>query len=138
MKTVVFNIYCYYLFLWIFSRQRQLMIFHWSLSDSKSPQVSNTLLSILAVRSNAVILIVSTRSPTSKSPKSFNNPLVTVPRAPVIIGTIFTFMFHCFFQFCSKVEVFILLFTFFQFYSVVRRDGIIIIIIIIIIGGAVV
>ena len=32
-------------------------------------------------------------------------------------------MFHSFFQFPSKVEVLILLFTFFQFYSVVSRDS---------------
>ena len=32
----------------------KLMVFHWSLSDSKSPQVSRTRLSILAVLSNAV------------------------------------------------------------------------------------
>ena len=72
------------------------MVFHWSLSDSKSPQVSRTRLSILAVLSNAVVWIVSTRPPTSKSPRPFNNPLVTVPNAPVTIGTIVTFMFHSF------------------------------------------
>ena len=43
------------------------MVFHWSLSDSKSPQVSRTLLSILAVLNNAVVWMVSTRPPTSKS-----------------------------------------------------------------------
>ena len=37
------------------------MVFHWSLSDSKSPQVSRTLLSILAVLNNAVVWMVSTR-----------------------------------------------------------------------------
>ena len=37
-----------------------------SLSDSNSPQVSMTRLGILAVLSNAVIWIVSTRPPTSK------------------------------------------------------------------------
>ena len=35
------------------------MVFHWSLSDSKSPQVSRTRLRILAVLSNAVVWIVS-------------------------------------------------------------------------------
>ena len=74
------------------------MIFHWSLSDSKSPQVSRTRLSILAILSNAVIWIVSTRPPTSKSSRPFNNPLVTVPKAPITIGTIVTFMFHSFFN----------------------------------------
>ena len=74
------------------------MVFHWSLSDSKSPQVSRTHLSILAVLSNAVVWIVSTRPLTSKSSRPFNNPLVTVPNAPITIGTIVTFMSHSFFN----------------------------------------
>ena len=71
--------------------------FHWSLSDSKSPQVSRTRLRILVVFSNAVIWIVSNRQPYSKSSRLFNNPLVIVPKAPITIGTIVTFMFHSFF-----------------------------------------
>ena len=74
------------------------MVFHWSLSDSKSPQVSRTLLSILAVLNNAVVWIVSTRPPTSKSSSPFSNPLVTVPEAPITIGIIVTCMFHSFFN----------------------------------------
>ena len=66
------------------------MVFHWSLSDSKSPQVSRTLLSILAVFNNAVVWMVSTRSPTSKSSRPFNNPLVTVPKAPITICLLFS------------------------------------------------
>ena len=97
------------------------MVFHWSLSDSKSPQISRTLLSILAVPNNVVVWMISTRPPTSKSSGPFSNPLVTVPNAPITIGIIVTCMFHSFFQFPSKVEVFILLFTFFQFYSGVSR-----------------
>ena len=72
-----------------FSHQRKLMIFHWRLSDSKSPQVSRTFLSILAIFYNAVVWMVSTRPPTSKSSRAFNNPLVTVPKAPITIGIIF-------------------------------------------------
>ena len=74
------------------------MSFHWRLSDSKSPQVSRTLLSILAVFNNAVVWMVSTQPPTSKSSRPFNNPLVTVPKAPITIGIIVTFMFHSFFN----------------------------------------
>ena len=59
------------------------MVFHWSLSDSKSPQVSRTLLSILAVL--VVVWMVSTRSSTSKSASPFSNPLVTVQNAPITI-----------------------------------------------------
>ena len=68
-----------------FSHQRKLMVFHWRLSDSKSPQVSRTLLSILGVFNNAVVWMVSTRSPTSKSCRPFNNPLVTVLKAQITI-----------------------------------------------------
>ena len=79
-----------------FSHQRKLMVFHWRLSDRKSPQISRTLLSILAVFNNAVVWMVSTRPPTSKSSRPFNNPLVTVPKASITIGIIVTFMFHIF------------------------------------------
>ena len=74
------------------------MVFLWSLSDSKCPQVSRTRLCILAFLSNAVLWIVSTRPPTSKSSRPFNNPLVTVPNTSITIGTIVTFMFHTFFN----------------------------------------
>ena len=74
------------------------MVFHWSLRDSKSPQVSRTRLRILAILSNAVVWIVSTRPPTSKSSRPFNNPLVIVPKVPITIGTIVTFMFLSFFN----------------------------------------
>ena len=72
------------------------MIFHWSLSDSKSPQVSGTLLSILVVPNSAEVWMVSTRPPISKAYSLFNNPLVTVPKASIMIGIIVTFMFHSF------------------------------------------
>ena len=63
-----------------------------------SPQVSWTLLSILAVLNTAVVWIVSTRPPTYKSSSPFNSPFVTVPKAPTTIGIIVTFMFQsCFF-----------------------------------------
>ena len=74
------------------------MVFHWSLSDSKSPQVFRTLLSFLAVRNNIVFWMVSTRPPTSKSSSPFSNPLVIVPNAPITIGIIVTCMFHSFFN----------------------------------------
>ena len=74
------------------------MVFHWSLSDSKSPQFSKTLLSILVGLNDAVVWMVSTRPPTSKSSSPFNKPLVTVPKAPIIIVIIITIMFHSFFN----------------------------------------
>ena len=68
------------------------MVFHWRLSDSKCPQVSRTLFN------SAVVWMVSTRPPTSKSSRPFNNPLVTVPKASITISIIVTFMFHSFFN----------------------------------------
>ena len=97
------------------------MIFHWSLSD-KSSQIPWNLLSILVDLNNVVVLMVSSRPLISKSSNPFTNPLVTVPRIPITIGVTVTFMFQSF-QFPSKVEVIILLFTFFQFYFVVNRDS---------------
>ena len=90
--------YYHHLLLESFSHKRWMMVFHWSLSDSKSPQVSRTLLNILAHLSNAVVWMVSTRLPTSKSPSLFINPLMIVPRAPITIGINVTFMFHRFFN----------------------------------------
>ena len=123
-RLVVFSLilllYEFIIIIMSFSHQYWLMVFHWSLSDSTSPRVSRTRLSILAVFSNAVVWIVSTRPSTSKSSRPFNSPLVTVPNAPITIDTIVTFTFH---RFSSKVEVLILLFTFLQIYSVVRRNS---------------
>ena len=55
----------FYFFLRFFSHQRWLMVFHWSLRDTKSPQVTMTLLSVLADLNNTVVWIVSARPPIS-------------------------------------------------------------------------
>ena len=70
------------------------MVFHWSVSDNKSPLVSRTLLSILADLNNEIVWMVSTRPLISKSPSPFNNPSVTVQRAPIKIGITINFIFH--------------------------------------------
>ena len=70
------------------------MVFHWSFSDSKSPQVSRTLLSILT---DLNYVVVSTRPLNSMSSSTFINPLMPVPKAPITIGINVTFMFHNFF-----------------------------------------
>ena len=80
------------------SHQRKLMVFHWSLSDNKSPKVFTTFLSILADLNNTVVWLVSTRPLISKSSGPFTNPLVTVPRVPITIGITVTFTFHSFFN----------------------------------------
>ena len=115
--TVIIIIIIIIIIHYSFLHQRKLIDLHWILSDSRSTQVSRTLLRVLAVFDNAVVWMVSTRPPTSKSSRLFNNPLVTVPKAPITIGIIVTFMFPRFFQFSSKVLVLISLFTFFQFLS---------------------
>ena len=105
-----------------FSHQFQLMVFRCSLSNRRSPQVSRTLLRILAVLHNVVVWMVFTYPLISMSSSSFKRFLVTVPKAPITIGIFVTFMFHYFLKFPSKVQVLILLFSFFQFYSVVSWD----------------
>ena len=74
------------------------MVFHWSLSDCKSSQISRTLLSILADLDNDVVWIASTRPLISKSSCPCTKPLMTVPSAPITTGTTVTFMFHSYFR----------------------------------------
>ena len=92
------------------------MVSQWSLSESESPLVSRTLLSVLADLNNSVVWMVSTRPLISKSSSPVINNLETVPRAPIRIGVIVTFMFI---QFSSEVEVFIL---FFHFLAILLSD----------------
>ena len=72
--------------------------FHWSLSDSKSSLVSRNLLGIPTDLNNTVVWMVSSRPLISKFSSPFINPLVIVPRAPITIGIIVTFMFYSFFN----------------------------------------
>ena len=81
-----------------FSHQRLPMVSHWSLSGSKSPQISGTLHSILADLNSAVVWSVSARPLICKSPSPFTEPLGTVSRVPIIIGITVTFLFHSFFS----------------------------------------
>ena len=84
------------LILTIFSHQLTLMVFHWSLSDSMSPQVSRTLRNILANLNNAVVWIVCSYDgpPISNSTNPFTKPLWVVTSTLITIGTNITFMFH--------------------------------------------
>ena len=100
------------------------MVFPWSLSGRKSPQVSRTLLSILAVLNNAVVWMVSTRPPTSKSSSPFSNTLVTVPNAPITIGIIVTCMFDRSFSIPLQDRgTYLSFFSRSLFYPVVCRDS---------------
>ena len=89
---LIFNIplvLYYYLLVWKFFTPILCDGFHWSLSVSKSPQVSRTLLSILADLNSAFIWMVSTRVLICP----VTSPLVTVPSAQISICIIVTFMF---------------------------------------------
>ena len=106
-----------------YTHQREPMVFHRSLNDSKSPKVSRTLLKILAALYYAAVWIVSSHLPISKSANLLTKRLGTVASAPVIIGITVSFIFHNFFlvpwQGLSTSSPF----TFFDFHSVVCRDG---------------
>ena len=108
------------------------MFFHSSLSDRKSPQVSRTLLSILAVLNDIAVWVVSTHP---QLPSPLNNPLVNVPNAPITIDIIVTFLFHSFLFICLFFVLFCFFnslarsrylsffsYFFYKFYSVVHRD----------------
>ena len=99
------------------------MVFQWGLNDRKYPKVYRTLLKILADLSIAVILMVCTRPLISKSSRPCTNPLVTLPREPIIIGISVIFLFNNFIQFFFKVPVHIFLSVFFHFSFLVNLDG---------------
>ena len=77
------------------------MVFYWSLSESKIPQVSGTLLNSLTGFHNVVVWMVSTRPLVSMFSGLCIHPLVIVPRAPITISIIVTFIFHSFFNYLA-------------------------------------
>ena len=77
--------------------------FSHNLGDSKSPQVSRTLLSMLVDLNNAIVCMVSTRPLIPKSSSAYMNTLVTVPSLPITIGITVTFWFDSFFLFSCNV-----------------------------------
>ena len=72
------------------------MVFDRGLSDSKSPQVSWTLPSILADLNNTVVWMVSTRPLIFKSSNLCTNRLVTVPSGPITTDITITFIAYGF------------------------------------------
>ena len=106
-----------------FSHHRRLMVFHWSFRDSKSLQVSRTLLSILADLNNAVVWMVATCTVISKSSTPCIQSFVDITKNNNYRWYNRHFHVPQFFQFPSKVQVLILLFAIFHFYSVVLWDS---------------
>ena len=70
------------------------MVFPWILIDSKSPQVSRTLLSILDDLNNAVVWMISFGPLIYKSSSPCTSLLVTVSSARNITGITVTFIFQ--------------------------------------------
>ena len=90
--------YYHYYYYYYFSHKHQLRVFLWSLSESKSTQISRTLPSILVNLNRAVVWMVSTRVLISNS----TNPLETVPSAPITIAITVTSISYCFFSFLAR------------------------------------
>ena len=104
------------------SSQFFFVVFHWSLKDNKSPQVSMTLLSILADPNTAVVWMVSLLSLIFSSPRIF-------PRS---FGDRSKFTnynrYHCHFhishhQLYVKVQEFVYFFAYFHFHSMTRWNS---------------
>ena len=112
-SRMVSGLCIYYLFVASFLHQRKLMVFHWSLRDSKSLQVSRTLFSILVDLNNAIVWMVSDFS------VFFTKPLEIVPSTPITIGITNTFMFRSFFFSSLGLGTYLSL----HVYSVVSRNS---------------
>ena len=73
---------------------------------------------------NAIVWMVSSFPPNSKSYSFFNNPSEIVPRTPNSFAATITFeLYSFFFMFSSKDLVLIYLFASFYFHSAVCWDG---------------
>ena len=75
------------------------MVFHWGLSESKSPHVSCPLLSILADLNDTVVWMVSARPLIFNFASPFSKHSGIFPRAPITTGINVIFIFHSFFFF---------------------------------------
>ena len=88
------------------------MVFNWSLSDSKSVQVSRTLLNILADFNDTVGWMISAHLPISSSSNSLTKSIGIVLSALITIGITVTFMCHSFFSYLASYK-YLCLFVFF-------------------------
>ena len=95
------------------------MVFPCSLSDSKSPQMSRTLLGILA-ELNAVVWMISARPLISKFSSPLTKPFRIFLSPPVTIAITVIFMFYSLFVFLAFWSLYFVSFT---FHSGVHRGG---------------
>ena len=89
-----------------FTLQHQPIVFLWSLSDCKFPQVFRILLSIRADLNNAVVWSVSTFLFISKSWNLFTSHLWIVLNVPITTGITVTSIFHSFFSSLARCRYF--------------------------------
>ena len=82
------------------------MVFRWSLADLN----------------NAVLWVIWARPPIFNFSSPLSKPLGTVPSAPITTGIIVFFMFHSFFISLER-SMYLSLFVFFPFHSVVSQNG---------------
>ena len=99
----------------VFLHPYQLIDFPRILCGTKSPQVSRTLLSILADLNSAVVWMVFILVLLSDSSCPFTNSLVIEPSVSIIIGITITFMFHSFFSSLARFRYLSLFSPFFSF-----------------------
>ena len=102
------------------------MVFHWSRSDSKSPRISRTFLSILVdlamVWTVSILPLISYSSSLfihafrNRSKCTNDNWYHCQPHVPQLF-------FFCIGYFSGKIQVFVNVFAFFNFHSVVRRNN---------------
>ena len=106
-----------------FSLQRWLIVSHWSLSDSKSFQVSKTLLRIFASVTSDVVLMVSARSFIFHFPIPCVNLLMIAPNTPINTGITVSLMPNTFFNSIARSIDNYLTFRLLLIFSVVCQDG---------------
>ena len=80
------------------------MVYQWSLSDSKSTQVSKTLVSILVDLNNGVVLLVSVSSSISNYFCPLTKRFGTVPSGLITICIIDSVIFHSFLGSLEKTK----------------------------------
>ena len=100
---ILFHLHCHLLikFLAKFSHYQWLAVFHWSLSDSKSPEVSKTLLSTLANLGNAVVWMVLILFLISNSFSLSSKTFRALSSAPITIHITDSLIFHSFLVLCQ-------------------------------------